>query len=243
MSTLIDLLQPLQQPKVVESTVLEAEAPAISAPHLWDAAQFAESQIHSLVRQVFFPGRPKPPHHVVFSAVDEGTYVAEICMDVAKALSSQVTGSVCVVEANSRKPELENIFCRNNGPSGSGDALGSLRSASQNISANLWLAPRCLLWGERSGQIPADSLARRLSDFRLEFDYTILHGPPAGCCSEAALLGHLCDGMALVVEANSTRRVTAQKTKDILQAAHARLLGVVLSERTFPIPDRIYRKV
>jgi hypothetical protein len=29
----------------------------------------------------------------------------------------------------------------------------------------------------------------------------------------------------------------------LLQAANARLLGTVLSERTFPIPERIYRKL
>jgi Mrp family chromosome partitioning ATPase len=49
--------------------------------------------------------------------------------------------------------------------------------------------------------------------------------------------------MVLVVQANSTRRVTAQKVKEKLQAANARLLGTVLSERTFPIPETIYKKL
>jgi len=49
--------------------------------------------------------------------------------------------------------------------------------------------------------------------------------------------------MVLVVEANSTRRVAAQKVKERLHAANARLLGTVLSGRTFPIPDMIYKKL
>ena len=118
-----------------------------------------------------------------------------------------------------------------------------MRSGSQNVCANLWLAPLKLLLGANPERLAGDSLARRFSDFRLEFDYTVFHGPPAGCYSEAALLGHLSDGVALVLEANSTRRATALRAKETLQATQTRLLGVVLSERTFPIPERIYRKL
>jgi Mrp family chromosome partitioning ATPase len=71
----------------------------------------------------------------------------------------------------------------------------------------------------------------------------VLYGPPAGTRSEAALLASLCDGMVLVLEANSTRRVAAQKVKERLHAANARLLGAVLRGRTFPIPEAIYRKL
>jgi succinoglycan biosynthesis transport protein ExoP len=56
-------------------------------------------------------------------------------------------------------------------------------------------------------------------------------------------MGSLCDGMVLVVEANLTRRVAAQKVKEKLHAANARLLGAVLSQRTFPIPQTIYKKL
>ena len=78
----------------------------------------------------------------------------------------------------------------------------------------------------------------------LEFDYTIVHGPPAALCSDAALLGYLSDGVVLVLEAGKTRRATAQRTVQMLQATQcARLLGAVLSNRKFPIPDGIYRRL
>jgi hypothetical protein len=243
MSTLVDLLQPLRQPAVADVAVLEPEAPPVVSQGSWDQARFAEAQIRSLVRQVFFPGRPKPPHHVVFSAVDETTYVAEICMEVAKELAAQVNGSVCLIEANPQNPELETVFWRNDGSSRFSSDPGSLRSSSQNIDGNLWLAPLKLLLGPNPARPTGDSLARRLSDFRLEFDHTLFHGPPAGRSSEAAFLGHLSDGLVLVLQANSTRRAAALKVKDILQASQTRLLGAVLSERTFPIPQRIYKKL
>ena len=83
----------------------------------------------------------------------------------------------------------------------------------------------------------------RLVELRNEFEYSVIHGPAAGISSEAALLGELADGIILVLGANSTRRATARKIKDTLEATRSRILGTVLSERTFPIPERIYRRL
>ena len=91
--------------------------------------------------------------------------------------------------------------------------------------------------------LSATWLRDRLSELRQQFDYTVLYGPPAGAGSEAALLASLCDGMVLVLEADSTRRVAAQKVKEKLHSANARLLGAILSERTFPIPETIYKNL
>jgi Mrp family chromosome partitioning ATPase len=53
----------------------------------------------------------------------------------------------------------------------------------------------------------------------------------------------LADGVVLVLEANSTRRVTAKKAKQALEAANVRILGTVLNNRTFPIPEGLYRRL
>jgi Mrp family chromosome partitioning ATPase len=242
MSTLTQWLRPVAESRVLElpQTVAEASPREATA---WRPQSFADEQIALLVRQLFFPGGVKPARHIVISAVDESTYIAEICMDVAKALSARVPGSVCVTEANPRNPQLESVFGNKHERTEVSEGFGFLRSSSQRVGGGLWLAPHELLSGTTAeGNSPA-WLERRLSDFRLEFDYTILHAPAAGRFGDAALLGRLSDGIVLVVEANVTRRVTAQKTKEKLQAANARLLGTVLSERTFPIPEEIYRRL
>jgi hypothetical protein len=73
-----------------------------------------------------------------------------------------------------------------------------------------------------------------------------LHRP--ACSTGRALLGNrhhgrLNDGVALVIQSDRTRRVTAQKAKEILQAANVKVLSTALSERTFPIPEAIYRNL
>ncbi|MGB8947835.1 MAG: hypothetical protein WCC05_02395, partial [Candidatus Sulfotelmatobacter sp.] len=83
----------------------------------------------------------------------------------------------------------------------------------------------------------------RLAELRKEFEYAVIEGPAAGMSSEAALLGQLTDGIILVLGAHNTRRATARKIKETLEAAQSRILGTVLRERRFPVPERIYRRL
>lgn len=243
MSTLADSLHQTLDRDIFETQPAEQALPFIPERALWDRVRFAEEQIRSLVRQVFFPAWPRPARQVVFSAVDH-VDIAEICLHVGQALSAQTAGSVCVVEANRSAPDFGNApvrkscerICDQKG-------FGSLRNSSRQITSKLWRVPINVFLGQDENGLSAEWLGSRLKELRLEFDYTVLHGPPAGLCSEAALLGHLSDGVVLVLQANSTRRVAAQKVKQMLHASNVRLLGTVLNQRTFPIPEAIYKRL
>lgn len=209
----------------------------------WDVDRFAEEQIRALVRQVFFPGWPKPARQVVFSAVDQAMDIGAVCMQVAHALTTQTPGTVCVAEVNLASPELPIVDETKCGPVSAPGGTDSLRKFSRQISDRLWFLPPEQFLGENRNGLSSAWLRGRLGDLRRDFDYTLLHAPPAGLSSEAALLGYLGDGVILVLEASSTRRIAAQRIQSMLQTANARLLGTVLSERTFPIPEQIYRKL
>jgi hypothetical protein len=244
MNTLANLLPaPALEPEVLEPQPQEQDQPEIRERPAWDQVRFAEEQIRGLVRRVFFPGGPKPARQVVFSAV-EAIDVAGICQQVGQALAAQTAGTVCVVEASLHAQESGNGFVRRGPePVASRESLGCLRDSSRQISRKLWLVPPKVFLGESENGLSASWLRGRLGELRLEFDYTVLCAPPAGLYSDAALLGYLSDGVILVLEANSTRRAAAQKVKEMLAATKARLLGVILSQRTFPIPEGIYRKL
>jgi protein-tyrosine kinase len=243
MSTFVDLLpqtlDDIYEPGAVE---IEQEEYRRSGRAGWDPDTFAEEQIRGLVRQVFVPGWPKPAHQVVFSPVDAETDISSICMQVGLALSAQVSGTTCLVEANLSSPGLEPVI-EKNGHDLIGAKEGSALPDPSRLSNELWLVPRSVFLGENKKGLSGSWLRTRLAELRKTFDYTILYGPATGSGSEAALMGSLCDGLVLIVEANSTRRVAAQKAKEKLHAANARLLGAVLSQRTFPIPQTIYKKL
>ena len=149
-----------------------------------------------------------------------------------------------MVEANREALELTNVYGRTTGdPISVEPKAGWLRKSSRQVSDRLWFMPMEAFLGEDETELSASWLRGRMGQLRLDFDYTVLHAPPTGRSSEAALLGQLSDGVILVLEASSTRRIAAQQSRAMLQTANARLLGAVLSERTFPIPEGIYRKL
>jgi Mrp family chromosome partitioning ATPase len=93
------------------------------------------------------------------------------------------------------------------------------------------------------GSGPGLHWLRWLEELRNEFEFVVIQGPAAGASSEAALLGQLTDGIILVLDARSTRRAAARMAKETLDAAQCRILGTVLTQRMFPIPERIYRRL
>lgn len=243
MSTFLDLLpQTLNDVCEAKTVEIETEASRPLRPAAWDADAFAEEQIRGLVRQVFFPGWPQPARQVVFSPVDPETDISGICMQVGLALSAQVSGATCLVEANHNGPGLEPVVERNGHDLIANQKRSAFRDSRRN-SDELWLIPKKDFFAENESRFSGDWLHDRLTELRKTFDYSVLYGPPAATGSEAALLGSLCDGVVLVLEANSTRRVAAQRVKEKMREADARLLGTVLCGRTFPIPDIIYKKL
>jgi Mrp family chromosome partitioning ATPase len=220
----------------------EGVLPEVVQPAHWDPESFSQEQMRGLVRQVFFPGGPKAARQVVLGAVDPQADITAICLQVAETLAEQVAENVCLVEANRHAPGLERTFGRNrNDGLCAPDTAEAMRQSSRQISPRLWLASWDLALGQNG--FSASWLRSQLGELRRQYEYAVLHAPPAGMYSETALLGHLTDGVILVLEAHSTRRIAAQKAKERLLVANARLLGTVLSERRFPIPERIYRRL
>ncbi|HEX3354138.1 MAG TPA: hypothetical protein VHS34_15065 [Terriglobales bacterium] len=240
MSTRPDLLEQALAGDIFEGEIPEPQTAISREAEPWDPERFGQEQIRSLVRQIFLPGWPKPARQVVFCAVEDGD-VAEICLRVGQSLASQIPGTVALVETHLPAFGGEEEY----GPTPvfRPGTFSPLREAARRVSGHLWRVPREAFLGENESGLSAEWLPGRLRELRLEFDYTILHGPPAALCGDAALLGYLSDGVILVLEANSTRRAAAQRTVQLMQATNARLLGSVLNRRRFPIPEGIYRRL
>ena len=244
MSTRANLsFPPPLEHEVIETPANERRGRGQATLTTWDAGRFADEQIQRLVRQVFFPGWPKPARHVVVTAVDEDADVAGICLHVGEVLAQHVDGRVGVIETTLEMPEFEDVFGVKDAIAANREGFNSLRSAAHQISNRLWLVPPTSFWGTGADDSSVTSLETTVGQVRHDFDYAVLHASPAAKSSEAAVLGHMCDGVILVLEAHATHRVVAQKVKETLQAANVRVLGAILSGRTFPIPESFYRKL
>jgi hypothetical protein len=217
---------------------LRPEVKSTEHSRRWSPENFAQEQIRGLVRHVFFSNAQPPLRQIVLSAVEAETDVRRICRQMGEVLARETTGSVAVVGEDLRTLEhanLEAIVEDETKFAGS-----PLRRIATRLRNNLWLVPLAINVG-----VPATaaSLHSYLGELRREFDYTIVAGPPAGESTEATAMAQFADGTILVLSADRTRRVAARKIKERLDEANARVLGVVLSDRAFPIPEAIYRRL
>jgi hypothetical protein len=201
----------------------------------WKPDEFAREQVRGLVRRVFFGGQPSPIRQVVFCAAEAHIDVAPICDQVARALAQESTAQVALL---GREEENED-FTTAPIPS---EKRRVIKSSFNQLAPNLWYVTR----NRSAAHMHVGSGAHWLTcltELRKEFEYVVIEGPAAGVSSEAAVLGQMTDGLILVLGAHSTRKATAQKIKQTLQGAQSRILGTVLSERTFPIPESIYNRL
>jgi Mrp family chromosome partitioning ATPase len=112
----------------------------------------------------------------------------------------------------------------------------------RRITENLWFASRDS--AAKNGGLPTlEQVGALTRDLRDEFAYVVISAPPVGLYGDAAFLGQMADGVVLMLEANSTRRVAARKAKQKLEAANVQVLGTVLNNRTLLIPEKIYHRL
>ncbi len=86
-----------------------------------------------------------------------------------------------------------------------------------------------------------DAIEKRLADLRSAGDLVILHTDNLLHYPEILSLADQLDGVALIVRASHTRRAAIEAVRAQMTAAEIPLLGAVLLDRIFPIPEKLYR--
>jgi Mrp family chromosome partitioning ATPase len=204
-----------------------------------------DTEISKLVQRLFSPvGNGNGPKVVSFSGVARDDRSSWICAKAGEILAEQADTSVCVVDANLWSPQLHVHFATEN-QKGLAEALAAddpIRNFGIPIGRErLWLLPSGLV---KPGFYPSMERYRaRLEELRDAFGYILVSAPALSRETEATFLGQLSDGVVLIVEANLSRRESVRRAKEQLESAHVRLLGAVLDQRTFPIPEGLYRRL
>jgi Mrp family chromosome partitioning ATPase len=203
-------------------------------------------EITKLVQRVFLLSGGESPRTVVFSGAEPGNGCSWVCARVGEVLASQVAGSVCLVDANLRKPGLSDQFGVAN-HHGLTDAVRDrepIRTFAKLLSCpRLWLVTSGSQAEDAPTLLSSDRMRFRIAELRSQFDYVLIDMPAVSSYNDAAVLGAATDGLVMVLKANSSRRESARTAIQELRGAKVRVLGAVLNQRTFPIPQAIYEKL
>ncbi len=203
---------------------------------------YHDKEILPFVRSLLLaPRSGDSPRSLLFAAVDASARSASVCVRVARALASFDAGTVCIVDTNPSSPSTSPP-ARTQEP-GVADMLhlGSRRFMTLEVEPGLWFLPARHTSIDMSGMTP--DRAQAVAGQPESFDWLLADIGRIGYVGRAPAMARSADGVVLVVTANATRRDAALKAKQELVAAGGRLLGTVLTDRTFPIPEAIYRRL
>lgn len=249
MSHNFELLPQLEREQQLEFNTLRSRVPAHPSivkevvPMLANRAGDARGEeMLRLVQSAFLSTNGSAPRQVVICGVDGVNESSAICANTGRTLAANSSQQVCLIDANVRTPHLSGMFGVDKMTSFSTKTV-SAREHCLQIENNLWLAGPSLLADNSRVLLPVHELKERLAQLRDVFEYVIIDAPGTSVCGDAQLLGQVVDAAILVIEANRTRRLTVRRAKDTLDAAGVVVLGTVLHNRTFPIPEGLYKRL
>ena len=234
------------QLRAFEAKAISQTRPEVPRPPMHiDRTGHAEEV--ELVQRVFLLPAREAPRVVVFCGVGQIDGGAGICARAAENLACLTGCSVCVAEGDCHSPSLHRHFGLDNSR-GLTDAVlesGPIRDFVCLLPgtdlAVLAAGSRCR---EAQAVWKSGRLQYRIAELRREFSYVLIYGPHVSQKDvDAALLGQIADGVILILESMVTRRDTARMAKENLTGANVKILGAVLNNHTFSIPDTLYRRL
>lgn len=101
-------------------------------------------------------------------------------------------------------------------------------------------SPAAVEDGIESFSFPGTHLLLRASELRAAFDFVLFHGSVR---ADVLPIAAAADGVVLLISENVTHREAAREAVKELQGSAAKLLGAVLTNRSYPIPKPIYDRL
>lgn len=178
--------------------------------------------------------------HQSVTKLDDGDYAAESeNMERGKS-------RVLVIDGNLKKPALHQMF----GIDPSHGINEFVLAASARDHYSITVSPHHLnliTSGKMNGNSHDIWVSLRIKSLmdklRSKFEYILIDAPPVIGHPETLALSKLTDGVLFVIKANETRLEIIEQARGQLNDAGVKVLGVVLNERQFFIPERIYKRI
>ncbi|MEM7166540.1 MAG: polysaccharide biosynthesis tyrosine autokinase [Planctomycetota bacterium] len=168
-----------------------------------------------------------------------GTTVA---VNLAASMANRTQGKVLLVDLNTDEPSLQRVF-KHEPTSGWSDDLADKSDGFTSIRsapiANLEYLP--VGNAAESLEINWDEVRDKIGNLARGYQCVVLDLPPVNEASGSLGLAGLGDALTLVVETERARWEVAHRALERLELGGARLAGVVLNKRRFPIPQWLYR--
>lgn len=195
-----------------------------------DPAGQAAEAYRTLRTSLLYSIVDRPPRVVVVTSPGQREGKSTTCANLAVSLA-QAGKSVVLIDCDLRKPVVHGIFNLRNGK-GLVDAM-----VGDKEIADLLHSPVGNLRVLTSGPVPPNPTellgSRRftilIEKLRKTFDYVLMDAPPVQLVSDPAIIAAQADGVILVFDAQSTRKLSARRSIRTLESVGAKVIGTVMN--------------
>ena len=213
-------------------------------PHVSPQAAEAVAQVWGSL--FLSPDRASTKTIMVTSA-ESGEGVTQI----AAALALMGVGSddgrrIALVDFNVRSPGLSKMFGEEESPGVVEVVAGQVGLDAALVEAGspwLNLLPAGHATESLMPLLRSDRLGGLIQELAEQHDHVIIDAPAINRSATAQLLAGLTDGVITVVKTGVTRREAVAEAKKRVELAGGKILGMVLNQRSFPIPGFLYRRL
>ncbi len=238
---------PVPLPAVRERTVTLASAPLTPARRATPKAAVVLDQVIeqdlAALRTSIDSLLPRGTRRIAFACLgpEEGT--TSIVAGFTRLLAADRTLQIAAIDANLLAPRLGGVLGAENAPGVADILIGSIGPEAA-LTALEGTRVHVLPAGKTNARLlhlEAHALERLMASFA-GYDYTLIDCPPLLAWAHTPALAAEADGVVLVVRWGRTKREVIERGLDAARAAGARVLGVVLNRRQYPIPEFLYRR-
>jgi len=191
-------------------------------------------------------GAQQTPQVLAVTGCHPGEGASTVAANLAAVLARPGDGGVLLIDADACHPSVHRIFKTKRSP-GLTEALTNGQAVEDVILPspvqNLDVLSAGAANGDPSEILNSNRLSALLESAKRNYRFVVIDLPTVNRASWAVRLASLCDGVALVVEAERSRREVVQRIKDQLIESKANILGVVINKRRFRIPGWLYRRL
>jgi succinoglycan biosynthesis transport protein ExoP len=178
---------------------------------------------------VSMPSRPVKT--LLITSTQNGEGKTTTALNLAQALA-QRNVRVLLIDCDLRKGEvakaigIENLKGVTEVLSGELDVPDVL----QALEPNLWALPAGAILSNPVAMIASQEMVILLKRTAARFEFVIIDSPPVLAVTDAAILSGLVDGVLLVAASGTTTRGGLIRTRRILEASGARILGMAVNK-------------
>ncbi len=228
----------MAQPMISESLVGRRREVGISIPE--ETLRYFKGIIGQI--EIALPERQCRVLMLTSSLEKEGTTAVTTALGLV--IASTMGRKTLLVDCNPIHPDIGQIF--GNAGMGLNEYIARIADKTQTIYQtpleNLFVMPI----GHKFTTLAAfgnPSLKGGIDMLREDFQYVLIDAAPLGIDPDMTLLCDKVDGVVLIIRHGKTRRETATRTKEMIERAGGRIIGVILNRRKFPIPAFLYNRL